>query len=541
MNHCVPDFEIDEDYSIPTSSGLARPKKSPMAEDEIMELLWQNGQVVMQSQSQRSIKRSHMGDAVLPAELSAAREIRPEEKSGSTHPFMQEDEMASWLQYPIDDSSFDRDFYAELIYPSPCAPAAPPPRTSPILDLRTMDVRAPPQSTAPPPAPLPPVPPPRHSDVEYPSRFQNFAHFSRPRGVIETGPSILNKAATESTVVDSSVTPATGRPESRASQAFGSTSTSQVSGANLWCGSMSGAAAGGTSSAAGGGGSERGTCELTVTSSPGGSGASVSAGAEPIQKPPPPPPPQQPPTDDRKRKGRQADDTECQSEDAEFESPDAKKQARGSTSTRRSRAAEVHNLSERRRRDRINEKMRALQELIPRCNKSDKASMLDEAIEYLKALQLQVQMMSMGCGMVPMMFPGVQQYMPAMGMGMGMGMEMGISRPMMPFPSVLAGSSTPTPASAAHLGPRFPMPTFHMQPLPLPDQSRIQAPSQSDPAMNSAGTPNQPGMPNFPDPYQQYLNLQQTQTPLPQTQVMMQPSSRNVNKEAENHDTLQSG
>jgi hypothetical protein len=44
-----------------------------------------------------------------------------------------------------------------------------------------------------------------------------------------------------------------------------------------------------------------------------------------------------------------------------------------------------------RRRDRINEKMRALQELIPHCNKTDKASMLDEAIEYLKSLQLQVQ------------------------------------------------------------------------------------------------------------------------------------------------------
>nr|GMD73115.1 PIF3 [Ipomoea batatas] len=43
------------------------------------------------------------------------------------------------------------------------------------------------------------------------------------------------------------------------------------------------------------------------------------------------------------------------------------------------------------RRDRINEKMRALQQLIPRCNKLDKASILDEAIEYLKSLQLQVQ------------------------------------------------------------------------------------------------------------------------------------------------------
>eukprot|EP00256_Glycine_max_P055752 XP_014623005.1 transcription factor PIF1 isoform X2 [Glycine max] len=77
--------------------------------------------------------------------------------------------------------------------------------------------------------------------------------------------------------------------------------------------------------------------------------------------------------------------------DVDFESPEAKKQVRGSTSTKRSHAAEVHNLSERRRRDRINEKMKALQELIPRCNKSGKASMLDEPIEYLKSLQLQVQ------------------------------------------------------------------------------------------------------------------------------------------------------
>uniref|UniRef100_A0A2P2PWZ1 BHLH domain-containing protein n=1 Tax=Rhizophora mucronata TaxID=61149 RepID=A0A2P2PWZ1_RHIMU len=60
-------------------------------------------------------------------------------------------------------------------------------------------------------------------------------------------------------------------------------------------------------------------------------------------------------------------------------------------SPKRSRAAEVHNLSEKRRRSRINEKMKALQNLIPNSNKTDKASMLDEAIEYLKQLQLQVQ------------------------------------------------------------------------------------------------------------------------------------------------------
>ncbi|PNT70375.1 hypothetical protein BRADI_2g11100v3 [Brachypodium distachyon] len=98
-------------------------------------------------------------------------------------------------------------------------------------------------------------------------------------------------------------------------------------------------------------------------------------------------------------------------------------------SMKRSRTAEVHNLSERRRRDRINEKMRALQELIPNCNKIDKASMLDEAIEYLKTLQLQVQMMSMGTGLCipPMLLPPAMQHLqlsqmahfPHLGMGLG--------------------------------------------------------------------------------------------------------------------------
>ncbi|KAM1132810.1 hypothetical protein ACFX19_047866 [Malus domestica] len=63
----------------------------------------------------------------------------------------------------------------------------------------------------------------------------------------------------------------------------------------------------------------------------------------------------------------------------------------GQSSSKRSRVAEVHNLSKKRMRSRINEKMKALQNLIPNSNKTDKASMLDEAIEYLKQLQLQVQ------------------------------------------------------------------------------------------------------------------------------------------------------
>ncbi|GAV67746.1 HLH domain-containing protein [Cephalotus follicularis] len=96
--------------------------------------------------------------------------------------------------------------------------------------------------------------------------------------------------------------------------------------------------------------------------------------------------------------------------------------------SKRSRAAEVHNLSEKRRRSRINEKMKALQNLIPNSNKADKASMLDEAIEYLKQLQLQVQMLSMrnGLSLHPMCLPGVLQPIQLSShMSMGLGEDNG--------------------------------------------------------------------------------------------------------------------
>ncbi|KAJ6804303.1 transcription factor PIF3-like [Iris pallida] len=140
----------------------------------------------------------------------------------------------------------------------------------------------------------------------------------------------------------------------------------------------------------------------------------------------------------QKRKNQEGEESGYQSEDLDDDSVGVKKPStiRAGMSMKRSRAAEVHNLSERRRRDRINEKMRALQELIPNCNKVDKASMLDEAIEYLKTLQLQVQMMSMGSGlcMSPMLIPpGLQHihtppmvHFPPMTVGMGMGMGYGM-------------------------------------------------------------------------------------------------------------------
>ncbi|KAG8632642.1 transcription factor SPATULA isoform X2 [Manihot esculenta] len=98
----------------------------------------------------------------------------------------------------------------------------------------------------------------------------------------------------------------------------------------------------------------------------------------------------------------------CDSEGADV-SEVPSETVRPRSSSKRSRAAEVHNLSEKRRRSRINEKMKALQNLIPNSNKTDKASMLDEAIEYLKQLQLQVQMLTMrnGLSLHPMCLPGV--------------------------------------------------------------------------------------------------------------------------------------
>ncbi|KAL9266939.1 Transcription factor PIF7-like protein [Drosera capensis] len=99
-----------------------------------------------------------------------------------------------------------------------------------------------------------------------------------------------------------------------------------------------------------------------------------------------------------------------------------------SHSGRKGRAAATHNQSERRRRDRINQKMKALQKLVPNASKTDKASMLDEVIEYLKQLQAQVHMMS--AGNVPVMMPLAMQQQLQMSlftrMGMGVGLCMGM-------------------------------------------------------------------------------------------------------------------
>lgn len=259
-----------------------------------MELLWQNGQVVVQSQNQRPQKKTAFdggGEGLIQEEREIRSSAAAEEQQ---HLFMQEDEMSSWLQYPLDDSSFDRD-YADLLYSAPPPPplitAIPPPKAA------VAEIRPPPP---PPPAQRPPVP----TTVTKPNnspRLQNFVHFSRLPIRQRTDAKPAVRTSRESaTVVDSNETPTVG-PESRVSHMV-TASRPQVN-------TESGAAtAGGTSVAPGD--LAAGTCELTVTSSPGGSRTSFSASEETHQLH------QKPPSSaaDRKRKAREPDDNECQSE-----------------------------------------------------------------------------------------------------------------------------------------------------------------------------------------------------------------------------------
>ncbi|KAJ0265272.1 Transcription factor UNE10 [Hirschfeldia incana] len=124
-------------------------------------------------------------------------------------------------------------------------------------------------------------------------------------------------------------------------------------------------------------------------------------------------------------------DSVCHNRRQMEEEEDKQSGEKSSVSTKRSRAAVIHNQSERKRRDKINQRMKTLQKLVPNSSKTDKASMLDEVIEYLKQLQAQVSMMcrmSMPSMMLPMAMQQQQQQLQlslmssSMGLGLGMGM-----------------------------------------------------------------------------------------------------------------------
>ncbi|OWM90392.1 hypothetical protein CDL15_Pgr014694 [Punica granatum] len=197
------------------------------------------------------------------------------------------------------------------------------------------------------------------------------------------------------------------------------------------------------------------------------------------------------------------DDDSAASPGGSEEDQETKTETGRSLSSRQTRAAAIHNQSERRRRDRINQKMKTLQRLVPNSRKTDKASMLDEVIEYLKQLQAQVQMMSAtrNINSLPqmMMMPiGVtpQQQLQmslfsrisgGVGLGLGMGMAgIGAGMGVLDMSSMARGPAQP-PGLSPLLHPtsaQFVVPTTH-------PMTSAQAP---------AATGNS-GSLHFPDPY----------------------------------------
>ncbi|KAJ0982114.1 hypothetical protein J5N97_010369 [Dioscorea zingiberensis] len=73
---------------------------------------------------------------------------------------------------------------------------------------------------------------------------------------------------------------------------------------------------------------------------------------------------------------------------------DAEIKLKGKTRASRGTSTEPQSLYARKRRERINERLRILQKLVPNGTKVDISTMLEEAVQYVKFLQLQIKLLS---------------------------------------------------------------------------------------------------------------------------------------------------
>ncbi|XP_028792368.1 transcription factor PHYTOCHROME INTERACTING FACTOR-LIKE 15-like [Neltuma alba] len=160
-------------------------------------------------------------------------------------------------------------------------------------------------------------------------------------------------------------------------------------------------------------------------------------------------------------------DNDEETEDTTTKETPAQDGSRG----KRIRNTKMHNLSERKRRDKINKKMRALKQLIPNCNKMDKASMLDDAIDYLKTLKLQLQVLSMGSGVC---MPPMMSMLAAGGCGQQLGLGIPCSLPHHQFaggsilpqlPPHLHNSLQMLPGFPSHVLPNIQFPISQQSPF----------------------------------------------------------------------------
>ncbi|KAL5165147.1 Transcription factor PHYTOCHROME INTERACTING FACTOR-LIKE 13 [Glycine soja] len=489
MNNSVPDWNFGSDSCVTTTN-----QKKPMigVDQELVELQWQNGQVVMHSQTHRKPFVNSITPRPLRRNFQST--LRTSEPFGNSSNLIQDDETVSWIQYPLEDP-LEQEFCSNLLSElAPCEVESYK-QIKPFEEgkFTKLDASSTPHVTETSQSPTMksssfqefsgiPIPAPRfhvsdspqknNNDLGGSCKVQNFSHFSAPLNVSSasanahfrdkiTGNMSKNEIRECSLMtVGSSYCGSNHIPQDP--------DASRASSNGVWTTTLSTEPEAvrdhvpRTSPQ-----NEKGKSEMlepTTTSSSGGSGSSLGKNCSLSTR-----------NQGQKRKGIDVEESEEQSEDTELKSALGNKSSQRAGLARRNRAAEVHNLSERvgffdaflaklmsikfiltsgsiallmqRRRDRINEKMKALQQLIPHSSKTDKASMLEEAIEYLKSLQLQLQLMWMGSGMAPIMFPGIQHYMSQMGMGMATPPFPPIHNPMqlprLPLDQSVSASQTP--------------------------------------------------------------------------------------------------
>ncbi|XP_010553700.1 PREDICTED: transcription factor PIF3-like [Tarenaya hassleriana] len=506
-------------------------KKSSVHEDDLVELVWENGQIAMQSQSSKSrnsqactnsIPRAVQSNTSRAKEIgngSDARIVSPLNEIPISVPLLgpglsQDDDLVPWLNQPLDESlqtGYCSDFFPDVSEVTVIEPEDDVTRNQSLANSQSVSVhdestrygRGTSQSSSSrsnlfqEPSPLYQIDRARNVQTvceescclsqkqlpELPSNklgLVNFSHYSRPAMLAKANLHGSGVVTTREMGSTSSAAATSGRDhvetrllesgnKLRGEKSFHS---AKVPGDGVLNLSVASDPAKFVASGSSSKGNEKvchilgNSCGRDQPSEMAEESYSLRSGNNSLEEH------YDGPSRSLNRQQLDARDMTIREQDIEEESIDARKAAplRAGSGFKRSRSAEVHNLSERRRRDRINEKMRVLQELIPNCNKVDKASMLDEAIEHIKSLQLQIQIMSMASGYY---MPGMQPIHPAMQMprypematGMGMNYGMGITPDM------------------SCVSPRVPMvqvlPQFQasgLQPLSRPDVSMARVP-----------------------------------------------------------------
>uniref|UniRef100_A0A7N0T2X0 Uncharacterized protein n=1 Tax=Kalanchoe fedtschenkoi TaxID=63787 RepID=A0A7N0T2X0_KALFE len=343
MNHCIPDWNFED--CLPAANQM----KHIGPDHELMELLWRNGQVVMHSQTHRKSGSTAPNDPMA-AQKHDQSSFKGCESCWNPSNLIQDDETVSWLQYPLDDpleresgsnlfieladqveankhvKQFENDNIYSKLNPFEANNGMPSVHQQPVVK----------HSAGPAMATIPMAPrkiPMLSVPLSNPSTLNHTQH-------VNAGSSEVHFVAKRTDNI------AHGGIREGSTMTVGSSHC----GSNLIANEVSRTSRNGVSNknisptvfknssdrknfppkAKG----QLDSPDPTMSSSSGGSGSSfmLSAGTT---------------TNSHKRKASNIEDYECQSDVAELESASAKKQSQRSGSSRKTRAAEVHNLSER--------------------------------------------------------------------------------------------------------------------------------------------------------------------------------------------------